>query len=89
MQLLGEHLEMILGDLGEGERREVGVAELEHTWPQGEEPAIGRHVAEVLEGDEESAGGGAGHARLACHLGECLARSLAGEGADDVEAAFE
>src|SRR5688500_208755 len=80
---------MRLGDLGQAETGEVGVAELEHARREREAPAVGAHVAEVGEREQEAPGGGAGEAGAARDIRERELGVLRPEGADDGEPALE
>ena len=76
-------------DLRQGEGGEVRVAELQYAWGEPEEPAVAVDVAEVREGEQETAGGGTGQFAGTGDLAERQRRVFGVEGADDGQAAFE
>ena len=79
-------LEVRLGHLGQGQARQVGVAELEHARAEAEVAAVGAHVAEVDEREQEAARGGAGQAGAAGDVGERELARVGVEGPDDRQA---
>ena len=85
----GEPLEVRLGDLGQAQARQVRVAELEHARGERELLAVGAHVAEVGEREQEAARGGAGEAGAAGDVGERELGVLGAERADHREPALE
>ena len=74
---------MRLGDLGEAQRREVRIAELEHARPQREAVAVLPHVPEANERQQQPAGGRAREARGPGDLAEPELGPLPVERADD------
>ena len=80
---------MVLGDLGNAERGQVRVAQLQHAGPQEELPAIGPDVAQMLKSEQESAGGRTRHVGFAGDLAQGHARSVMGEGPDHREPSFQ
>lgn len=78
-----ELLQMRGGDLRQGGAREGGVAELQDARGEPEEAPVGLDVAEVGQGQQQPAGGGAGQLAGAGHLAERTGGMLGVEGADD------
>jgi hypothetical protein len=76
---------MRLGHLGQAEAREVGIAELEHTRAQAEVAAVGAHVAELGEREQEPARRRAAEARPPRDVGQRQLGRLGVEGPDDLE----
>ncbi|GCB44278.1 hypothetical protein SNL152K_1567 [Streptomyces sp. NL15-2K] len=87
--LRDELLQMRCGDLRQRDTGQVGVAELQHARGEAEEPAVGLHVAEVGEGEQEAASGRPGQVAGAGDLAQRQRRVVGVEGADDGEAALE
>jgi hypothetical protein len=84
-----EPLEVRERDLGERQRREVRVAQLEHPRRQLVVAPVRRDVAQVDEREEEAAGRRAGQAGRRGDLRDRQGRRLGGEDPDDREAALE
>lgn len=89
MQLFGQILQVILGHFGDGERRQVGVAQLQDSGAQEEGASVTGYVAQGLQGDQEAPGRGSGHPGLPGHLGQGHPRSRRSEGTNDGEAALQ
>ena len=85
----GEPLEVRLGDLGQRQAGQVRVAELEHARREREVLAVGAHVAEVGQREQEAAGGGAGEAGAAGDVGQRQLGVVGAEGADHRQPALE
>ena len=81
-ELVGRVPQMRQRDLGEPQARQVGAAELEDLGAEPELAAVDADVAEVDEGEQEAAGGGAGEAGRAGHVAERQRRVVGVEGAD-------
>ena len=82
-------LEVRLGDLGQRDAREVGVAQLEHPRAEREAAVVCMHVAEIREREQKAPRRGPCQPGLGCHLGERELGPLGAEGADYPQPAVE
>ena len=76
-------LQMVLGDLLDIHRFEIGRPELEHLGPQQEVTPVAGDVAEFLQRQQAAACGGRRDAGAAGNVAEAQGRVVAREGADD------
>ena len=86
---LRELLHVGLGDVGQLQRGDIGVAEVQHAGRELEVAAVRAHVAERLEGEEQPARRGPGQAGRAGHLGQRHGRLVGREGPQHSEAALQ
>ena len=89
VHLLGERLHRRLGDLADAERRQVGVAEVEHLRRELELAPVGAHVAERREGEQQPASGRPRQAGAARHVGQRERGVVLGEGPQHGQPALE
>jgi hypothetical protein len=87
--VLHQLLQMRLGDLGQREARQVGVAEFEDARGEPIGAAVGADVSEVGQRQQEAAGGGAGQSAGAGDFAEGEFGVVCVEGADDGKAALQ
>ena len=80
---------MGFGDLGQPQRRKIGVAKLQQFWPEREISAIYPHVAEVDERVEKAPGGCSIKAGQLGHLAQRQRWMIGVEGHDHRETPLE